>query len=127
MVEKIYFGQNQKIQNMKKLLLAFALIFSFTAGVYAQAQSDDNSNTNPNFLAAKAKNAAREAGCLDNYSGALEVQFTTISSCFAGGFVIEALVVPVCNGPGCETIRLAPLARVMFNCGNEPAPAECLR
>lgn len=105
---------------MKKALLAFALIFSFAAGTYAQ-------NGNDSKLKAKAKKEAREAGCLDGYNGPVEVRLTTVSACFAGGFVIEALIVPVCNGPGCETVRLAPLARVMFNCGDEPAPAECLR
>lgn len=105
---------------MKRFVLAFALIFTFSAAMVAQ-------NGNNNNLKAKAKKEAKAAGCLDGYNGPTEVQLNTVSACFAGGFVIEALVVPVCNGPGCENVRLAPLARVMFNCTEEASSVECLR
>lgn len=99
---------------MKNLMIAF-LVFVATATVsFAQ-------NGQP--ITVKAKQAAQQAGCLDNYSGGLEYEVTTISSCFAGGFVTEVRIMPKCTTPDCEFVRVGPLAIVTFNCDEEIANA----
>ena len=102
---------------MKNLLIAFALVFAGVSASYGQDAQLINS----------AKKAARHAGCLANYNGQINAQVTVVSSCFAGGFVTEVLLVPVCNGSGCETVRLAPLAKVTFYCNEEVGSVECMQ
>lgn len=72
-----------------------------------------------------AINMARNAGCLADYHGEVDVQERTTSSCFAGGFITEAIVVPVCKGDHCASVRLRSLARLTFNCDNSPSAVKC--
>jgi len=100
---------------MKNLFLAAVAVFAFASMSLAQ-------NGQP--IEIKAKHAAQAAGCLDNYNGPLDYQVTVVSSCFAGGFVTEVLILPVCTGPNCDLVRLAPLALVTFYCDEEIANAS---
>lgn len=105
---------------MKKALLVAAVLLG-TSTLFAQ--NDPGANQH---LIHKAKKAAIEAGCLSDYSGQVDAQVTVISSCFAGGFVTEVLLVPHCTGPDCDAVKLAPLARVTFYCTEENPSVECL-
>ena len=89
---------------MKKALILFAVVLCTSLGAFAQNGIRNNGN---NQLINKARVSAQQAGCLSGWNG----QVTIISVCIAGGFVTEVLIVTVCNGSGCETVRLAPLAR----------------
>jgi hypothetical protein len=67
-----------------------------------------------------AINAARSNGCFDTYNGKLDTRITNRSSCFAGGFVKEVLIVRKCDLNECDGIRMAPFAKVTFNCDLTP-------
>lgn len=82
-------------------------------------------NQDKGLLSSVAISSARDNGCLNNYHGLVDTRSRIVSSCFAGGFVQEVLVVPVCE-VNCENVRLRPLAKVMFNCGENPSGIECL-
>mgnify|MGYP001054936591 CR=1 FL=1 len=101
---------------MKNLIIALFAVIAFTGVSFSQ-----NGGGQP--LTVKAKILAQNAGCLDGYNGPLNYQVNVISACFAGGFVTEVLVLPVCTGPNCAGVRLAPLARVTFNCSEDPSSA----
>ncbi|MFT6503480.1 MAG: hypothetical protein ACJASQ_003617 [Crocinitomicaceae bacterium] len=106
---------------MKKAFLLFAVMMTMTLGAVAQ-----NGNGN-NQLINKARVAANQAGCFSGWNGQVSAQVTVVSSCFAGGFVTEVLFVPVCHGQGCDTVRLAPLAKVTFYCTDDVVGSvECL-
>jgi hypothetical protein len=105
---------------MKKAIFALAVMMTMAVGVFAQSNGD-------NQLINKARQAARDAGCLDSWNGQIDAQVTVISSCFVSGFVTEVLLVPVCHGPNCENVRLGALARVMFYCtDDEVGSVECI-
>ena len=106
---------------MKKAFFLLAVMMTMAVGALAQ-----NGNGNNNQLINKARVAAQQAGCLSGWNGQVSGQVTVVSSYFAGGFVTEVLIVPVCNGPGCETVKLAPLAKVNFYCSDEVGSVECL-
>lgn len=106
---------------MKKALLLAVVMMSMAMGAIAQ-----NGNNGDNQLINKARVAAQQAGCLSGWNGQVDGQVNVISSCFAGGFVIEVLIVPVCHGQGCELVKLAPLARVTFYCTEDVGSVECL-
>ena len=74
----------------------------------------------------RAKQLATQAGCLNNGNGQVATQTTVISSCLAGEFVTEVLIVPVCNGLGCENVRLGALAKVTFYCDETNGIVECI-
>ena len=78
-----------------------------------------------NILKKIAVEAAREKGCLGEFQGSVDTRKKTVSSCFAGGFIEEFLIVPVCE-QNCENVRLRPLAKVMFHCNEDPSTVECL-
>ena len=99
---------------MKNLMIVFVAVIASATFSFAQTGQP---------ITLKAKQAAQLAGCLDNYNGPLDYVVTTISSCFAGGFVTEVRIVPQCTGPNCDLVRLAPLAIVTFNCDEEVANA----
>jgi len=99
---------------MKNLILVFVVVIASATSSFAQTGQP---------ITLKAKQAAELAGCLDNYNGPLNYQVTTISACFAGGFVTEVLILPKCTGPNCDLVRIAPLAVVTFNCDEEVANA----
>ncbi|MFT6981525.1 MAG: hypothetical protein ACJAUD_000288 [Crocinitomicaceae bacterium] len=106
---------------MKKAFLLFAVMMTMTLGAIAQ-----NGNGN-NQLINKARVAANQAGCFSGWNGQVSAQVTVVSSCFVGGFVTEVLFVPVCHGPGCDTVRLAPLAKVTFYCTDDVVGSvECI-
>ena len=73
----------------------------------------------------RAVELARNAGCLLDYQGEVNVQERVISSCFTGGFVTEAIVMPVCSGEHCASVRLRSLARMKFGCDNTPSEITC--
>lgn len=93
---------------MKNLFLAAFAVFAFASTSMAQQP-----------IEVKAKLAAQAAGCLDDHNGPVNYQTTVVSACFAGGFVTEVLIIPVCTGPECEYVRLGPLALVTFYCDEE--------
>ena len=107
---------------MKKALILFAVILCTTVGAYAQNGNGNNGN---NQLINSARVAAQQAGCFSGWNGQVDAQVTVVSSCFAGGFVTEVLLVPVCHGQGCETVKLAPLAKVTFYCTDQVGSVEC--
>ncbi len=102
---------------MKNLIVAVFAVVAFAGTALAQ-----NGGGQP--IEIKAKIAAQAAGCLDDYNGPLDYQVTVVSSCFAGGFVTEVIIAPVCTGPNCAGVRLAPLAVVTFYCDENPANAQ---
>lgn len=104
---------------MKNLIIAAFAVIAFSGVSFGQ-----NGNGQP--ITVKAKHLAMQAGCLDDYNGPLDYQVTVVSSCFAGGFVTEVLVVPQCVGQNCDVVRLAPLARVTFYCDEDPANASVI-
>lgn len=106
---------------MKKVLLATVLALA-TTSLFAQSQQGGEQQ-----LIAKAKKAARDAGCLDNYNGAIDAQVSTVSICFVDGFVTEVLLTPNCNGPECQYVKFAPIAKVTFYCTDENPVVECLQ
>ena len=108
---------------MKKAIILFAVVLCASFSAFAQNGNGNNGN---NQIINKARVAAQQAGCLSGWNGQVTGQVTVISSCFAGGFVTEVLIVPVCHGQGCETVKLAPLARVMFYCTDDVGSVECL-
>lgn len=105
---------------MKNVLTTLMVMLCITTASLAQS-----SNSNQP-IEVKAKIAAQQAGCLSGYNGQIDAQVTVISSCFAGGFVTEVLLVPVCHGPNCANIKLAPLAKVTFYCTDDVGTVECL-
>lgn len=87
----------------------------------AMAQSGSNQ------MIQTAKKAARQAGCFSGYNGPIEAKVNVVSICLVSGTVTEVLFVPVCNGPGCENVRLGALSKVTFYCNDEtPGLVECL-
>lgn len=99
---------------MKNLMLALAVLAASATVSFAQGGQP---------ITQKAKQAAEQAGCLAGYNGGLEYEVITVSSCFAGGFVTEVRILPKCNQPGCDLVRVGPLAIVTFNCDEEVANA----
>lgn len=103
---------------MKKLIIAFAAVILTSAASLAQSGGQP--------IEVKAKQLAHQAGCLDDYHGPLDYSVNVISSCFAGGFVTEVTILPVCTGQGCEFVKLGPLAKVTFYCDEEIANASVI-
>ena len=107
---------------MKKGLFVLVVMMTVATGLFAQT-----GNGGENQLINTARVAAQQAGCLDGWNGQIDAQVTVVSACFAGGFVTEVLFVPVCNGPGCELVRLGALAKVTFYCTDQVGSVECLQ
>lgn len=108
---------------MKKALLLVVVMMSMTMGAIAQNGNQSNDN---NQLINKARVAAQQAGCLSDWNGPVGGQVEVVSSCFAGGFVIEVLIYPICNGPECIYVKLSALAKVTFYCTDDVGSVECL-
>jgi hypothetical protein len=106
---------------MKKALLLVVVMFSMTMGAFAQGNSNGDQQ-----LINKARVAAQQAGCLSDWNGQVLGDITVVSSCFAGGFVTEVLIFPVCHGQTCPYVRLSALAKVTFYCTDEVGSVECL-
>lgn len=102
---------------MKNLMMTMIVLLASATLSFAQSTNSGQPIT------VKAKQAAQLAGCLDNYNGPLQYQVNVISSCFAGGFVTEVIIVPKCTGPNCDLVRIAPIAIVTFNCDEEVSNA----
>lgn len=73
-----------------------------------------------NKLESIAIKAARAAGCMGTYDGPLETRVTSRTSCFAGGFVQDVLLIRKCEEESCANVRLAPFAKVVFRCDLNP-------
>ena len=108
---------------MKNLLLAAStllLCFCFSTATMAQ-----NGNGNGNMQGQAV--AAFHSNC--NYSGPVVVgNANVVSSCFAGGFITEVLILPKinCNVVPCELILIGPVGRVTFGCDGTVIGVECL-
>jgi hypothetical protein len=100
---------------MKKIILSIAAV-----ALVAVAANAQNGN-----IEAKAKKAAKDAGCTGSYTGQL-----TTSTNFLGGCALDLATTGAWNevyvsAPSSPEVRVAPFARVEF-CGTEILSVECL-
>ena len=64
--------------------------------------------------------AAKSQGCLGEYGGELDTSVTTRSPGFTEGLVKDVLIVRACESETCSNMRIAPFAKVTFNCDLKP-------
>jgi hypothetical protein len=102
---------------MKKVLLSSLFLMGtlFTTALFAQSN-----------IETVAKKAAKDAGCLGDYSGSLDYFVTNIGicrvecgpACEAIGVLSEVLIIPNPNNHIGPYVKLAPLAKVTI-CGED--------
>jgi hypothetical protein len=97
-------------------ILSFVCLMAGISQVNAQS---------PNSNEGRAIAAFRQ-NC--DYNGPVNTESTVTGICFVSGFISEVLITRQvnCNQVDCDAIRLAPLARVHFDCDNNVSYVECL-
>ncbi|MCW3071060.1 MAG: hypothetical protein JWO44_950 [Bacteroidetes bacterium] len=106
---------------MKKLTLTTILLFAF-----ALISNVSVAQSNVETL---AKKAAKDAGCLGDYHGGLEITSNVIGTCTCEDGttcdLYEVLVKRKVNPQEAPYVRYAPFAKVTI-CGTEVTAVECL-
>jgi hypothetical protein len=100
------------------MILSVALVA--TAG-FVSAQTNGK-------IEAAAKKAAKDAGCVGDYKGALETSTNFLGACSSDiattSAWTEVYVLPKVNPNDAPLVRIAPFAKVTF-CGDEILSVEC--
>lgn len=106
---------------MKKVILS-AVMFTALAFVCGTASAQGNND-------ATAKRAAKDAGCVGDYNGALQTSTNDLGTCTTNtGEILpytEVFVAQKPSGNEAEVVRIAPFARIVF-CGSDVVVVECL-
>lgn len=107
---------------LSMLYLAIASLVSTTHAKDGIGAFPAHRNENLEKIAIQA---ATEKGCLNNPQGSIVTKSRTVSSCFAGGFVVEVLVSQNCENVECEYDGW--LSKVTFTCDDMPSSIKCKR
>ncbi len=82
-------------------------------------------NFNNAAMGSTAIESAKRNGCIPINVQNIDTEQKIVSSCFAGGFVIDVLV-HGCEIDPCNDDERVKFAKVIFRCNEEPASVKCL-
>lgn len=113
-------------------ILAFCICFPSSVDGFRADRSDRQRvavHDDPH-LSAKAAKLAMEKGCTGDRISEddFAVKLRAAGSCFVGGFITEAFVIPRCfsGNTECLEVSAGPVAKVVFNCDSAHSEVTCI-